>query len=186
MKKLLDISSEERNRILEMHQTATRNNYLMEAPTQTPQGMAMIGRADGKGVLQGSGFMISNLYAPNETITSTIDLVNPSPKGNNLSKILSHSVELTPKGKELGINPSNIKVTYASEGVSNTTKIRNVKGTTLTTPITVTFPAPQQTFRITGNSEIVFNIKFTTNDIAKPEQVVPVFFNKGAGVQPGA
>ena len=32
MKKLLDISSEERNRILEMHQSATRRNYLTEAP----------------------------------------------------------------------------------------------------------------------------------------------------------
>lgn len=31
MKKLLDISSEERNRILEMHKTATRKNYLTEA-----------------------------------------------------------------------------------------------------------------------------------------------------------
>ena len=34
MKKLLDISSEERNRILEMHQNATRKNYLSEQVTQ--------------------------------------------------------------------------------------------------------------------------------------------------------
>ena len=34
MKKLLDISSEERNRILEMHQSATKRNYLSE---QNPQ-----------------------------------------------------------------------------------------------------------------------------------------------------
>jgi hypothetical protein len=34
MKKLLDISSEERRRILEMHQSATRRNYLTEAPEQ--------------------------------------------------------------------------------------------------------------------------------------------------------
>jgi len=36
MKKLLDISSEERNRILEMHQNATKKNYLMEQPTTQP------------------------------------------------------------------------------------------------------------------------------------------------------
>jgi hypothetical protein len=34
MKKLLDISSDERRRILEMHQSATRRNYLTEAPEQ--------------------------------------------------------------------------------------------------------------------------------------------------------
>jgi len=34
MKKLLDISSEERNRILEMHQKATRKNYLTEESTE--------------------------------------------------------------------------------------------------------------------------------------------------------
>jgi len=34
MKKLLDISSEERNRILEMHQSATKRNYLSEQSTQ--------------------------------------------------------------------------------------------------------------------------------------------------------
>lgn len=185
MKKLLDISSEERNRILEMHQTATRKNYLTEAPTQTPQGIAMIGRADGKGAVKGSGFMISNLYAPNETITATVDLVNPGPATGNVSKILSHTVELTPKGKELGINPSNIKVTYALEGVSSLSKIKKQVGNTLTTPITLTFPAPQKTFR-TENTETVFNIKFTTNDMTNPVQVVPVYFNKGAGVQPGA
>jgi hypothetical protein len=38
MKKLLDISSEERNRILEMHQSATKRNYLSEeAPQPTKQ-----------------------------------------------------------------------------------------------------------------------------------------------------
>ena len=34
MKKLLDISSEERNRILEMHQSATKRNYLSEQTAQ--------------------------------------------------------------------------------------------------------------------------------------------------------
>jgi hypothetical protein len=47
MKKLLDISSEERNRILEMHQNATKKNYLMEQPANgdpsTPQGVDING-----------------------------------------------------------------------------------------------------------------------------------------------
>ncbi len=184
MKKLLDISSEERNRILEMHKTATRKNYLMEAPTQTPQGSALIGTADGRGILAVPSFMISNLYEPNETITTKADLVNIKP-GTDVGKILSYSIELTPKGTELGINPSDIKVQYAAEGVSNTTTIRNKKGNTLTTPITVTFPAPKKSFR-TEKDETVFNIKFITNDRTKPEQVVPVNFNTGAGVQTGA
>lgn len=187
MKKLLDISSEERNRILEMHQTATRKNYLMEAPTQTSPGSALIGRADGRGVLAVPAFMISNIYDPNETISTSLDLVNIKP-GEDVGKIFSHSIELTPKGKELGINPSDIKVAYAAEGVSNTTTIRNKKGNTLTTPITVTFPAPKKSFRATGTlkDETVFNIKFMTNDRTKPEQVVPVYFNPNAGVQAGA
>jgi hypothetical protein len=37
MKKLLDISSEERNRILEMHQSATKRNYLSEEAPQPGQ-----------------------------------------------------------------------------------------------------------------------------------------------------
>ena len=37
MKKLLDISSEERNRILEMHQSATKRNYLSEEAPQPTQ-----------------------------------------------------------------------------------------------------------------------------------------------------
>jgi hypothetical protein len=45
MKKLLDISSEERNRILEMHQTATRKNYLTEAPQQTASPQQAAGKA---------------------------------------------------------------------------------------------------------------------------------------------
>ena len=36
MKRLLDISSEERNRILEMHQSATKRNYLSEETTKYP------------------------------------------------------------------------------------------------------------------------------------------------------
>jgi hypothetical protein len=35
MKKLFEISSEEKQRILEMHETATKNNYLSEQTTQS-------------------------------------------------------------------------------------------------------------------------------------------------------
>ena len=186
MKKLLEISSEERNRILEMHQTATRKNYLTEAATQTPQGITLIGKADGKGIYADPKFYLQNLYDPKDTITSTLDLVNPLKPYDIPSRILSHTVEVTQQGKDLGINPSNVKVTYAPEGVSNLTKYKKVSET-ITTPITLTFPAPQKTFRVAPDiGETVLNIKFVTNDRAKPEKTIPVVFAKGAGVQPGA
>jgi hypothetical protein len=51
MKKLLDISSEERNRILEMHQSATKRNYLSEeAPQPAQTGQILAGAETAKDV----------------------------------------------------------------------------------------------------------------------------------------
>ncbi|CAB4130190.1 hypothetical protein UFOVP117_300 [uncultured Caudovirales phage] len=77
MKKLLDISSEERNRILEMHQSATKRNYLSE---QTP--------------------------VPNNTQTQGIDINGTQYKMTNAVKdaaSLSKFLDYNPQAREMQV-----------------------------------------------------------------------------------
>ena len=211
MKKLLDISSEERNRILEMHQTATRKNYLTEAPqqvTQTSLGSAKIGYPgyDTDGVTPSFG--IGDLYAPGETITSELYLYIPEVlnllkqnKGGESAggaKILSHTVQMTQYGTQLGIDPSTIVIKKpvgelywgfaggksAALGPVMTVKVSGM----MVAPVTVSFKAPQTPFRSTPETakKPVFNVTFETNDRSNPTQTLGVFFRDKSGVAVGA
>ena len=204
MKKLLDISSEERNRILEMHQSATRKNYLTEG-TRTSLGSAKIGSPGYDRPEIPPSFGIVDLYAPGETITTTLYLYIPEllVQGNNAqnsgtAKILSHTVAMTPYGTQLGIDPSTIVIKkpegelYAGYGNGQskalgpvmTVKVAGI----MVAPVTVSFPAPKTPFRSTPETakKPVFNVTFETNDRSNPTQTLGVFFRDKSGVAVGA
>jgi len=74
MKKLLDISSEERNRILEMHQSATKRNYLSEQSSQTSTGQAV----EPEGVeINGTPYKLTNAVGGDNTSLSKFLNYNP-------------------------------------------------------------------------------------------------------------
>jgi hypothetical protein len=94
MKKLLDISSDERRRILEMHQTATKRNYLSEAPepAASPQQTA----APQKAAATGSG-LINLMFVDKQSQTSawyaagSLDVrYDPANTLNNLKKMQNY------------------------------------------------------------------------------------------------
>jgi hypothetical protein len=71
MKKLLDISSEERNRILEMHQSATKRNYLNEQTTTQPG-------ENTQGVdINGAKYLLTNVVRDAATLSKFLDY-NPA------------------------------------------------------------------------------------------------------------
>ena len=207
MKKLLDISSDERRRILEMHQSATRRNYLTEAPqqvTRTSLGSAKIGSPGYDRPEIPPSFGIIDLYAPGETITATQYLYIPEllvpGKGENAgtAKILSHTVAMTPYGTQLGIDPSTIVIKKpvgqlywgfgngqsAALGPVMTVKVSGI----MVAPVTVSFPAPKTPFKSTPETakNPVFNVTFETNDRNNPTQTLGVFFRDKSGVAVGA
>ena len=206
MKKLLDISSEERNRILEMHQSATRKNYLTEGPqqvTRTSLGSAKIGYP-GYDTNIPPSFGIVDLYAPGETITSTLYLYIPEQlvpgkaQSSGTAKILSHTVAMTPYGTQLGIDPSTIVIKKpvgelyhgygngqsAALGPVMTVKVSGI----MVAPVTVSFTAPKTPFKSTAETAKtpVFNVTFETNDRDNPTQTLGVFFRDKSGVAVGA
>lgn len=199
MKKLLDISSEERNRILEMHQDATRKNYLTEAPQQTSLGSARIANPQ---LPPNSApmFYINSLFAPNEVIKSTLYLYNPETptlrERSGEAKILSRAVTVTEYGKKLGIDQSKVKVTIPTGsiyyGIQPGAKLGEViaqkVGDYIVAPVTVSFPAPQTPFRSTPETakQPVMTISFDTNDKNNPKQSINVYFADKAGVAVGA
>jgi hypothetical protein len=199
MKKLLDISSEERNRILEMHQEATRKNYLTEAPLETPLGSARIANPQ-LPINSAPMFYITSLFAPNELIKSTLYLYNPNTptlrQSSGEAKILSRAVTVTEYGKKLGIDQSKVKVTIPTGsiyyGVQPGTKLGEVVtqkiGDYIVAPVTVSFPAPQTPFKSTPETakQPVMTVTFETNDKNKPTQSINVYFADKAGVAVGA
>ena len=76
MKKLLDISSEERNRILEMHQSATKRNYLSE---QNPQPQSSTGASvEPEGVeINGATYKLTNAVGRDNASLTTFLNYNP-------------------------------------------------------------------------------------------------------------
>jgi hypothetical protein len=208
MKKLLDISSEERNRILEMHQSATRKNYLTEAPeqaTRTPLGSAKIGNPGYPNYTP--SFTISDLYAPGETITAgdnylyipqLIELLQNNKDGASAgtAKILSHTVEMAPYGTQLGIDPSSIVIKKPvgqlywgySDGKALGPVMTVKKAGMVVAPVTVSFKAPMTPFISTAETakKPVFNVTFDTNDTNQPKQTLPVYFREKSGVAVGA
>ena len=74
MKRLLEISSEERNRILEMHQNATKKNYLMEQPSQPEPGTLSQG-AD----INGIKYKLTNAVKDAKTLSTFLNYT-PAPR----------------------------------------------------------------------------------------------------------
>lgn len=206
MKKLLDISSEERNRILEMHQSATRKNYLTEAPqqaTRTPIGSAKIGNPGYDRADIPTSFGIIDMYAPSETITTELylyipDLLIPGKNGETAgtAKILSHTVQMTPYGTQLGIDPSTIVIKKPvgelywgyGDGKALGPVMTVKKSGYVVAPVTVSFKAPMKPFKSTPETakNPVFNVTFETNDRNNPTQTLPVYFRDKSGVAVGA
>jgi len=203
MKKLLDISSEERNRILEMHQTATRKNYLTEAPTETSLGSAKIGNINPNIV---PGFYVTNLYAPGEIINISQNLFSPEvankistnqdPSRAGGAKILSHTLSLTEYGKKLGIDQSSIVIKKPvgvlywgkQPGEKLGDVVLKLEGGLVVAPVTVSFKAPQTPFTSTAETakQPVITIIFDTNDKTQRQQTLNVYFLNGSGVAVGA
>ena len=200
MKKLLDISSEERNRILEMHQSATRKNYLTEAPqqaTQTPLGSAKIGNVN---PAIPPAFYITSMYDPGETINTTADFFVPEAvtlkDRAGVGKIFNHTLSLTDYGKKLGLDQSKFVVkkpvgtlAWGTQPGANLGGVLVVnKGGFMVAPVTVSFPAPQTPFKsdATTAKQPIFTITFETNDKQNPKQTLNGYFLDGSGVAVGA
>jgi hypothetical protein len=70
MKKLLDISSEERNRILEMHQSATKRNYLSEQ--NPPSGQPANTQTEGIDI-NGAKYKLTNVVKDAASLAKFLD-----------------------------------------------------------------------------------------------------------------
>lgn len=185
MKKLLEISSEERNRILEMHQNATRKNYLTEA-VKTALGKCVVGFYFANKIQD--TYSINGVFTPKEIIEVPLQVFN----FDRDSKPAIFGQPTITSGGYLrdGQFEFNLKndVQVDFSGLNKQPKtfslIPNKNHEAFN--ITVKIKMPNYNFRAKGDEQPSLTLTFETNDVQNPKQTVYIKFGTNSGIASGA